>query len=92
SVLLETFSDIAILSNGRDPLAMLSCLADKGYWGYTIPEYLQWCAFSEVGHDVDSDQIKAGKAIPQVNRRFPSAYETLPVAFPFRNPLKRNAS
>lgn len=92
SVLLETFSDIAILSDGRDPLAMLSCLADKGYWGYTIPEYLQWCAFSEVGHDVDSDQIKAGKAIPQVNRRFPSAYETLPVAFPFRNPLKRNAS
>lgn len=90
--LLESFTDVASLADGRDPTEMLSRLAEAGHWGYTIPECLQWCAVSAVESEVETDVARASKPVPQVNRRYPSAYETLPVEFPFHNALKPNAN
>lgn len=92
AALLESFTDVTSLADGRDPTEMLSRLADAGHWGYTIPESLQWCAVSVDESEVEAEVARVSKPVPQVNRRYPSAYETLPVEFPFHNPLKPNAN
>lgn len=90
SALTESFDDITVLPDGRDPVSTLSGLADAGHWGYTIPEYLQVCRLRTLDQESDGGLAGVKKAVPHPQRRYPSAYETLPVEFAFQNPLKPN--
>lgn len=91
SVLLEAFDDIAALSDGRDPVHMLTQLAGAGHWGFTIPEFLQSRALTTVPQEAGLGLASIKRNFPHPQRRSPSAYETLPVEFAFQNPLKPNA-
>ncbi|MEB0224700.1 glycosyltransferase family 4 protein [Pseudomonas sp. 10S4] len=90
SALIEAFDDIAVLPDGRDPISTLTRLAGAGHWGFTIPEHLQWCRLTAVAQEAESVFAGFKKEVPHPHRRYPSAYETLPVEFAFQNPLKPN--
>ncbi|MDN3220499.1 glycosyltransferase family 4 protein [Pseudomonas nunensis] len=90
SALLDAFDDIAVLPDGRDPISTLTRLAGAGHWGFTIPEHLQWCKLTASSQDGANALAGFNKAVPHPQRRYPSAYETLPVEFAVQNPLKPN--
>jgi glycosyltransferase involved in cell wall biosynthesis len=90
SVILQMSEEVAPLVDGRDPTSFLARLADAGHWGFTITEFLQ--TFSKVSsrQDLDDSPSLPLKPVPSPQRRYPSAYETLPEGVVFNNPLKGN--
>ncbi|VVO67569.1 D-inositol-3-phosphate glycosyltransferase [Pseudomonas fluorescens] len=91
SVILQVFDQVGLLPDGREPTSLLSRLADAGFWGFTIAEFLQTCKSLPLQEGVDAALSMSLKPVPSPQRRYPSAYETLPEGVSFGNPLEFNA-
>ncbi|QXI20035.1 glycosyltransferase family 4 protein [Pseudomonas hamedanensis] len=89
-ILLQAFEDIALLPDGREPTSLLARLADAGHWGFTIAESLQSCGTVSLPQGNDALPEMPLKPVPSPQRRYPSAYETLPEGVAFSNPLNCN--
>ncbi|WP_225929921.1 glycosyltransferase [Pseudomonas botevensis] len=90
SAIVQACEDVVFLSDGREPVSMLSRLADAGHWGFTIPEFLQTCGTVIGRPGLEVQALMPLKPVPNPQRRYPSAYETLPEGVAFDNPLKPN--
>jgi glycosyltransferase involved in cell wall biosynthesis len=91
SAILQVAEEIPLLADGSDPTSLLARLADAGHWGFTIAEFLQTFGEAVSRHGVEAPPLMPLKPIPSPQRRYPSAYETLPEGAAFDNPLKGNA-
>jgi len=92
SAILQVSSHVIISPDGRDPTPLLVSLADAGHWGFTIAECLQTCGNVPEAQRVATTPAIPLKPVPAPQRRYPSAYESLPEGVGFENPLKRNAN
>lgn len=91
SAISQVSDEVAFLADGRDPTSLLVRLADAGFWGFTIAEFLQSCKNLPLHQGVDASVSMSLTPVPNPQRRYPSAYETLPESVAFNNPLKSNA-
>lgn len=91
SVILSVSEGLVPMADGRELTSLLVRLADAGHWGFTIPEVLQICRSVPLHQGADAPRAMPLKPVPSPQRRYPSAYETLPEGVAFNNSLKRNA-
>jgi glycosyltransferase involved in cell wall biosynthesis len=81
-------------------------MAKAGHWGYTIPEFLQWCrkrsngrfeqnpqpgyVNDEFARIIEQKYKGSDNYFPESSRRCPQPYETIETAVPVTNPLTAN--
>lgn len=93
------------IRKGHEDWAFWLSLAEKGYWGYTIPEYLEWYRrrdhgrFAQIMKESKTNQefesyihqrfTHLKESFPNPQLKEPTAYETVNFAVPFANALHK---